>query len=97
MDVEVTVPDEFMGDVSGMINSKRGRILGVNPAGTGSQAVHATVPMAEMFKFISELKSLTGGRGSYTMHFNRYEEVPGKIAQTVIDHAKATRQEEKEE
>ena len=97
MDVEVTVPDEFMGDVSGMINSKRGRILGVNPAGTGAQTVAANVPLAEMFKFISELKSLTGGRGSYTMHFNRYEEVPGKFAQAIIDHAKATRQEEKEE
>lgn len=97
MDVEVTVPDEFMGDVSGMINSKRGRILGVIPAGTGSQTVNASAPLAEMFKFISELKSLTGGRGSYTMHFNRYEEVPGKLAQNIIDQAKATKQEEKEE
>lgn len=97
MDVEVTVPDEFMGDVSGMINSKRGRILGVKPAGISAQAVGANVPMAEMFKFISELKSLTGGRGSYTMHFNRYEEVPGKLAQNIIDQAKATRQEEKDE
>ncbi|PIV12056.1 MAG: elongation factor G, partial [Candidatus Omnitrophica bacterium CG03_land_8_20_14_0_80_43_22] len=97
MDIEVTVPDEFMGDVSGMINSKRGRILGVNPSGIGSETVAANVPLAEMFKFISELKSLTGGRGSYTMHFNRYEEVPGKFAQAIIDQAKATRQEEKEE
>lgn len=96
MDVEVTVPDEFMGDITGILNSKRGRVQGVHP-GTGAQTIAANVPLAEMFKFISELKSVTGGRGSYTMHFNRYEEVPGKIVQTIIDQAAAQRKEEKEE
>lgn len=96
MDVEVTVPDEFMGDITGILNSKRGRIQGVHP-GTGAQTIAANVPLAEMFKFISELKSVTGGRGSYTMHFNRYEEVPGKLAQTIVDQANAQRKEQKEE
>jgi elongation factor G len=96
MEVEVTVPDQFMGDITGVLNSKRGRVLGVHP-GTGAQTIVANVPLAEMFKFISELKSLTGGQGSYIMRFARYEEVPGKLAQNIIDQAKATRKEEKEE
>jgi len=96
MEAEITVPDEFMGDITGILNSKRGRVLGVHP-GSGVETIVASVPLAEMFKFISELKSVTGGRGSYTMHFNRYEEVPNKLAQAIIDQAKATRQEEKEE
>jgi elongation factor G len=96
MEVEVTVPDQFMGDITGILNSKRGRVLGVQP-GTGSQTIVANVPLAEMFKFISELKSLTAGQGSYIMRFARYEEVPGKLSQGIIEQAKATIQEEKEE
>jgi elongation factor G len=71
-------------------------VLGVQP-GIGSQTIVANVPLAEMFKFISELKSMTGGQGSYVMRFARYEEVPGKLAQQVIDQANAMRREEKEE
>lgn len=89
MDVEVTVPDEFMGDVTGDINSRRGRIMGM-----GVQTVQAQVPLAEMFKYATELRSMTSGRGSYTMKFSHYEEVPAKIANTIIEQAKAAKAEQ---
>ncbi|MFC1624471.1 elongation factor G, partial [Candidatus Omnitrophota bacterium] len=83
MDVDVAVPDEFMGDVTGNLNSRRGRISGMDVQGK-SQVVKAKVPITEMFKYASELRSMTGGRGSYTMRFSHYDEVPQKIAQTII-------------
>ncbi|MFH1407133.1 MAG: elongation factor G [Candidatus Omnitrophota bacterium] len=87
MEVDVIVPDDYMGQITGDLNSRRGRILGMEPSGS-MQAVKATVPLAEMFKYASELRSMTGGRGTYTMRFSRYEEVPGKITQQVIDQLK---------
>jgi len=83
MDVDVIVPDEFMGDITGNLSSRRGRIAGMDVQGK-NQVVKARVPLAEMFKYASELKSMTGGRGSYTMRFSHYEEVPHKIAQGII-------------
>lgn len=83
MDVEVTVPDEYMGDITGNINSRRGRIMGM-----GLQIVQAQIPLSEMFKYATELRSMTGGRGSYTMKFSHYEETPAKVANTVIAQAK---------
>jgi len=95
MDVDVIVPDEFMGDITGNLSSRRGKIVGMDVQGK-HQVVKAKVPLAEMFKYASELKSMTGGRGSYTMRFSHYEEVPAKIAQTIIAQYQAQRKEEQE-
>ena len=95
MDVDVIVPDEFMGDITGNLSSRRGRIAGMDVQGK-SQVVKAKVPLAEMFKYASELKSMTGGRGSYTMRFSHYDEVPQKIAQTIIAKYQEQKKEEQE-
>ncbi len=87
MDVGITVPEVFMGDIMGDINSKRGRILGTEAAG-GKQIIKAQVPLSEMFRYSIELRSMTQGRGYFTMEFNRYEEVPEHIAQKIIEAAK---------
>ncbi len=87
MNVEISVPEEFMGQVTGDITSRRGRILGMDVKGR-NQIVKAIVPLAEMFKYASDLRSVTGGRGSYTMSFSSYEIVPSRIAQAVIEQAK---------
>lgn len=92
MDVEIASPEEYMGSITGTISSKRGRISGVE-----ANVVKAKMPLAEMYKYASELKSITSGRASYTMRFSHYEEVPAKIAQTIIAQAKVQREEEKEE
>jgi elongation factor G len=83
MEMEVTVPDDTVGAVNGDLNSRRGRLLGMEPAG-GMTTIRAEVPMAEILTYAQSLTSLTGGRGDYHMHFARYEEVPSHIAQRVI-------------
>jgi elongation factor G len=83
MEVEVTVPDEAVGAVNGDLNSRRGRLHGMEPRG-GVTTIKAEVPMAEILTYSQSLTSLTGGRGDYAMHFVRYEEVPSHIAQKVI-------------
>jgi len=88
MTVAVTVPDEFMGDITGDLNSKRGRIQGMEPQ-EGLQVIRAQVPMAEMFRYATELRSITGGRGSFEMTFSHYEEVPGNVVQKIAAEAKA--------
>ena len=95
MDVDVIVPDEFMGDITGNLSSRRGKIAGMDVQGK-SQVVKAKVPLAEMFKYASELKSMTGGRSSYTMRFSHYEEVPHKIAQGIIAKYQEQKQAEQE-
>jgi elongation factor G len=87
MKVEVTVPDEYIGDVIGDLNSRRGRVLSVNTKGN-YQVVMANVPMSEMLKYAPDLNSKTGGRGTFTMEFSHYEEVPSQLADKVIDQAK---------
>ncbi len=87
MNVEISVPDEFMGSITGDINSRRGRVLGMDAKGK-NQVVKALIPLAEMFKYASDLRSVTGGRGSYTMSFSHYEIVPQRIAQSIIAQAK---------
>jgi len=93
MNVAVTVPDEYMGDITGDLNSKRGRIQGMEVA-DGLQTIRAQVPLAEMFRYSTELRSMTGGRGSFEISFSHYEEVPGNIAQKVVAEAKAREQAE---
>ncbi|HWQ29802.1 MAG TPA: elongation factor G, partial [Negativicutes bacterium] len=93
--VEVVVPDEYMGDIIGDLNKKRGRILGMEPCGK-LQKVSAEAPLAEMFKYATDLRSMTQARGSFSMSFSRYEEVPAQTAQKIIDAANAAREREKE-
>ena len=92
MEVEVRVPERFMGDIMGDLNSKRGRILGMEPVGQ-EQVIRAHVPLAEMYRYAIDLKSITQGRGVFTMKFAQYEEAPPNIAQKVIEIANAEKQE----
>ncbi len=85
MYVEVTVPDDYMGDVMGDMNKRRGKILGMEPQHGGGQKVIAEVPQAEMFKYAIILRSMTQARGSFTMRFERYEEVPSHLATKIIE------------
>src|SRR3989440_8076623 len=83
MELEVTIPDEAVGAVNGDLNSRRGRLQGMEPT-AGMTTIKAEVPMAEILTYSQSLTSLTGGRGDYAMHFLRYEEVPSHIAQKLI-------------
>ncbi len=94
MELEVTVPDDSVGAVNGDLNSRRGRLQGMEPRGSMT-SIKAEVPMAEILTYSQALTSMTGGRGDYHMHFLRYEEVPAHIAQKVIDEAKREREEVK--
>jgi len=85
MDVKVIVPERFTGDIMGLLNSKRGRVGGVNPLGDGRAEVNAHVPQAEMYTFPVELRAMTQGRGRYSMSFSSYEEVPAHVAQKLIE------------
>ncbi len=91
MTAKVTVPDEYLGDITSILNTKRGRILGMGLE-DGLQVIEADVPQVEMFKFCSELRSITGGRGSFEMDFNRYDQVPGNVAQKVIADAQEAKE-----
>ena len=93
MKMEVVVPEECMGDIMGDINGRRGRVLGMDGQGN-LQIIRALVPMAEILKYAPALKSMTGGRGSYTMEFGSYEEVPGQFQEKIIEEAKKAAEEE---
>jgi elongation factor G len=84
MSIEVVVPEEYMGDVIGDLNSRRGRIEGMELRST-TQIIKSMVPLAQMFGYATELRSRTQGRGSFTMHFGRYEEVPASISAEIVD------------
>jgi elongation factor G len=84
MAVEVTTPEEYLGDVMGNLNSRRGRIESMSPLGN-AQVVKASVPLSEMFGYATDLRSMTQGRADFTMQFDRYEEVPQSIASEIID------------
>uniref|UniRef100_A0A7C4Y5V1 Elongation factor G n=1 Tax=candidate division WOR-3 bacterium TaxID=2052148 RepID=A0A7C4Y5V1_UNCW3 len=94
LQVEVIVPDEFMGDVIGDLNSKRGRILGTERVGK-FQKIIAQVPEAEMFKYSNSLRSITQGKGTFTQKFIGYEEVPQEIAQKIIQERKKEQEQQK--
>jgi elongation factor G len=96
MNITVYVPDQYMGDITGDLNHRRGRIMTVEPA-DGLQAIKAQVPQVEIFKYASELRSMTGGRGNFEMEFSHYEQVPQHIAQKVVVEAQATHKAEKAE
>ncbi|MFO0581306.1 MAG: elongation factor G [Anaeromyxobacter sp.] len=89
MDVEVVTPEEYMGDVIGDLNSRRGKIHAMNPR-SGVQVIEAHVPLADMFGYSTDLRSKTQGRATYTMQFAHYAQVPNNIAETVVAKAKGT-------
>jgi len=93
MKVEVTVPDENIGDVIGDLNSRRGRVLGVEGRGN-YEVIQANVPMSEMLKYAPDLNSKTGGRGTFTMEFSHYEEVPAQFSEKIIAQAKKDKEKE---
>lgn len=82
--VEITVPENYMGDVMGDMNKRRGRILGMEQQSDGTQKINAEAPHAEMFEYSIDLRAMTQARGSFTMDFVRYDEVPGQIAEEII-------------
>lgn len=93
MHVEITVPEENVGDIMGDLNSRRGRMLGIDAEGK-TQTVKAEIPMAEMLRYAPDLDSMTGGAGLFTMEFVRYEEVPAHLAQKIIEESKAAKEAE---
>ncbi len=84
METEVTVPSQYMGDVNGDMNSRRGRIIGIDTDGS-AQTIKANVPLAELYKYAMDLKSMTQGGGTYSMHFSHYEQVPAQISSKVVE------------
>ena len=92
MQRDVTVPDESVGGVNGDLNSRRGRLLGMEPA-AGMTTIRAEVPMAEILTYSQSLTSMTGGRGDYAMHLLRYEQVPAHVAQKIVDETRKAREE----
>lgn len=91
--VEVVVPDEYMGDIIGDLNKKRGKILGMEQEGK-HQKVTAEAPLAEMFKYATDLRSITQARGSFSMSFSRYEEVPAQYSAKIVEAANANKEKE---
>jgi elongation factor G len=92
-DVEVTVPEEFMGDVMGDISSRRGKIMGMDSKGH-LQIINAKVPLAELYKYSTTLRSITGGRGIHKRKFSHYEEVPKEVVDKIIEEAQKEKKEE---
>ena len=88
MTVEVVTPEDYMGDIVGDLNKRRGRVAGMNPRGN-ARVVDATVPLAEMFGYATELRSMSQGRASYTMQFDHYEEVPPNLAKEISEKSSA--------
>jgi len=87
MAVEVTTPEDHMGDVIGDLNARRGQIQAMEERG-GSRIVRAQVPLSEMFGYVGDLRSKTSGRASYSMQFDSYAEVPGNVAKEIIAKAR---------
>ena len=83
MSVEVVVPEQYMGEVIGNLNSRRGKIERMEPR-AGTQVITARVPLAEMFGYATDLRSMTQGRANYSMHFSHYEEAPRAVSEGVI-------------
>ncbi len=91
MKVTITAPDDYMGDIMGDLNSRRGRVLGMDSAGK-NQIINAEVPMSEFLTYAPDLRSMTGGRGMFTMDFSRYDEVPSQMAEKVIEEIKSAQE-----
>ena len=87
------MPDTFTGDIMGDLNAKRGKIQGMEQIGGGKQRINAPVPQAEVARYVIDLRSMTGGRGAFTMAFGHYEEMPQHLAAKVIDDYQQAREE----
>jgi elongation factor G len=95
MTIKISIPERYSGDVMNDMNTKRGRVLGIDQQGART-VITASVPLAEVQKYAADLRSITQGRGVYSMEIDHYEEVPSYIASSVIEKAKQDRQEAKE-
>jgi elongation factor G len=95
VELEIVVPDDHTGDVMGDLNSKRAKIQGVDSAGAGKQRIKTLVPQAEVARYAIDLRSLTGGRGAFSMKFSHYEEVPTHLADRLIAEAQKAKDEAK--
>ena len=93
MRMEIFVPDEYVGDVMGDMNKRRGKILGMEPMADGSQKLLALAPQAELFDYAIGLRAMTQARGNFTMRFEKYEEVPTHLANKIIEAHKAEEEE----
>jgi elongation factor G len=93
MNMEILVPEQFMGDIMGDLNGKRGKILGMEPQNDGMQLIRAQAPLSEVQDYSIALKSITQGRGSFNMEFASYEEAPARIAEEIIEKYKAEQEE----
>jgi len=93
VELEVVIPESHTGDIMGDLNSKRAKIAGVEAAGAGKQRVKAMVPQAEVARYSIDLRSMTGGRGAFSLRFSHYEEVPSHLAEKIIAEAQKAREE----
>jgi len=93
MAMEITVPNDYMGDIIGDLNSRRGKVNGVEPMANSNQLIKAQVPMSEVLKYAPDLRSMTGGRGMFTMEFSHYEEVPAHLTAKIVEAAKQAKEE----
>lgn len=93
MTLHITVPDSYTGDIMSDLNSRRGRVLGMNPQGNGFTVVEAQAPLAEVQRYVSDLRSVTQGRGVFSMEFDHYDQVPAHVADKVIETARKHREE----
>ena len=92
--LKVVVPDKFTGDIMGDLNKRRGRVLGMNPIAGGNQEIVADIPLAELYGYSTDLRSMTGGIGEFSYEFARYEQAPSDVSQKVIEEN--VKEEEKE-
>ena len=83
--LKVEVPDKYTGDIMGDLNKRRGRVLGMNPNRTGYQTIEADIPMSELFRYSTDLRSMTGGMGNYSYEFSRYEQAPSDVQAKEIE------------
>jgi elongation factor G len=96
VDLAVTVPDSYLGSITGDLNSRRGRIMGMEAGAGGTQTIKVQVPLAEVAQYNTQLRSITGGQGTYTMEFSHYEPVPSHVQQQIVDASAKTKQAEDE-
>jgi elongation factor G len=96
MVAEIYIPEEYLGQITGDLNSRRGRLLGMEVKGR-MEVAKAQVPLSEMFTYVSDLRSMTKGKGSYTMKFSHYEQVPAKIANVLINQYQTQHKQEEEQ
>jgi elongation factor G len=92
VDMAITVPDSHLGDITGDLNSRRGRILGMESGAGGTQTIRAQVPLAEVAQYNTQLRSITGGQGTYSMVFSHYEAVPANVQQQIVEAAAKAKQ-----